>query len=127
MSEPLAAARAALIEAELADRPADRFLAAYLAALRVAAVVLAARTHASRGAAGLTDVWQLLARVAPEYAEWAGFFAALALKRHTVAAGAVTLVSAREADDLVRDASLFCAAVARRFAVAEHQLARDHG
>ena len=40
-----------------------------------------------------------------EYAEWAGFFAASALKRQAVAAGAVAVVNAREADDLVREAS----------------------
>ena len=36
-SADLQRARTALIEAELAERPSDRFLAAHLAALRVAA------------------------------------------------------------------------------------------
>ncbi|QLQ15281.1 MAG: hypothetical protein HZY73_05740 [Micropruina sp.] len=114
MEAQLTAARAALVEAELAEHPAERFLAAHLAALRVAAVVLAARARPARRASRLSDVWRLLAEVAPEYAEWAGFFAATALKRQAVAAGAVALVSAREADDLIRDAGLFCEAVGRR-------------
>ncbi len=114
MEAQLAAARAALVEAELAEHPADRFLGAHLAALRVAAVVLAIRTRPARRSSRLSDVWQLLGEVAPEYAEWAGFFAATALKRQAVAAGAVALVSAREADDLIRDAGLFCDAVGRR-------------
>ncbi len=126
MAEPevLAAARSALIEAELAERPADRFLAAHLAALRVAAVILAARGRPASGGT-LRDVWQLLAERAPEYAEWAGLFAATALKRRAVAAGAVALVSAREADDLVRDAGIFYAAVAGRCAVSRARPVRS--
>ena len=38
-------ARQALLAAELADQPADRFLAAHLGALRVAAAVLAVAAH----------------------------------------------------------------------------------
>lgn len=112
----LAPAVAALAQAELADRPAERFLAAQLAALRVAAVVLAHRTEPRRAPTSRPrDVWQVLADVAPEYAEWAGFFASSALKRRAVQAGAVTLVGSREADDLVRDVRLFHDQVARRF------------
>ncbi|MFZ1410809.1 MAG: SAV_6107 family HEPN domain-containing protein, partial [Micropruina sp.] len=65
--------------------------------------------------ARLRNVWQLLAEVAPEYAEWAGFFAAVGRKCEVVAAGAVALVGVREADDLLRDARLFHDQVARRF------------
>ena len=111
----LVPAVAALTDAELADRPAERFLSAHLAALRLAAVVLACRTRSRRVAtAGPRDVWQLLAEVAPEYAEWAGFFASSAVKRQAVQAGAVTLVSLREADDLLRDVRLFHDQVAGR-------------
>ncbi|MEZ5089829.1 MAG: SAV_6107 family HEPN domain-containing protein [Micropruina sp.] len=115
----LAPAATALAEAELAGRPADRFLLAHLAALRVAAVVLACRMpqrRAGRASTGPRDAWQVLAEVAPEYAEWAGFFAASALKRQAVAAGAVAVVNAREADDLVRDVGLFHDQVAARLA-----------
>lgn len=113
MPAELTAAAAALAEAELAEQPAQRFLLAHLAALRVAAVVLACRAS-GRGSTRPRDVWQVLAEVAPEYAEWAGFFASSALKRRAVQAGEGALVSAREADDLVRDAGIFRDRVARR-------------
>ena len=95
----LVPAASALTQAEFAEQPAEKFLGAHLAALRVAAVVLAHRTQPRR---------------APEYAEWAGFFAASALKRRAVQAGAVNLVGTREADDLLRDVRLFHDQVARR-------------
>ncbi|MFT3833855.1 MAG: SAV_6107 family HEPN domain-containing protein [Micropruina sp.] len=114
----LAGALAALTQAELAERPAERFLLAHLAALRVAAVVLACRASGGAGRARPRDVWQLLAETAPEYAEWAGFFAASALKREAVRAGAVAMVSAREADDLLRDVGIFHDRVARRLSPA---------
>ncbi|MFT4224855.1 SAV_6107 family HEPN domain-containing protein [Micropruina sp.] len=111
----LAAATAALTEAECAERPSDRFLLAHLAALRVAAVVLACRT-VGRASTRPQNVWQVLARTAPEYAEWAGFFAALAPKCEAVRAGAVAVISVREADDLLRDVGIFLDRVARRLA-----------
>jgi hypothetical protein len=108
-------ARAALAGAELAEPAAERYLLAHLAALRVAATVLAARAHTGSGAR-LRNVWQVVAEVAPEFAEWAAYFAATQGKRQAVAAGAVALVSHREADDLVRDAQAFHDAVVRRLA-----------
>lgn len=106
-------ARAALLGAELAEAAAERYLLAHLAALRVAAVVLGARAHATpRGR--LHNVWQLVGEVAPEFAEWAGFFAATQVKRQAVAAGATAIITPREADDLLRDAHAFHDAVARR-------------
>ena len=110
----LASASAALTEAEFAETASQRFLSAHLAALRVAAVVLACRATGRVGAAGPRDVWQVLAEAAPEYAEWAGFFASSSAKREAVRAGAVAMVSAREADDLVRDVGIFRDLVARR-------------
>ncbi|HVK44581.1 MAG TPA: SAV_6107 family HEPN domain-containing protein [Micropruina sp.] len=112
----LVPAASALTQAEFAEQPAEKFLGAHLAALRVAAVVLAHRTEPRRAAPSTRprDVWQVLADVAPEYAEWAGFFAASALKRRAVQAGAVNLVGTREADDLLRDVRLFHDQVARR-------------
>jgi hypothetical protein len=56
-------------------------------------------------------VWALLADVAPELREWAGFFAAGAAKRAAAEAGLAGVVSPREADDLLRDAQSFVAVV----------------
>lgn len=107
-------ARSTLVEAELALQPSDRFLSAHLAALQVAAVVLLARAHRNRRRGRPRNAWQLLAEVAPELGEWASFFAATEGKRDVVRSGASALVSAREADDLVRDAQTFFALVERR-------------
>jgi hypothetical protein len=46
-------------------------------------------------------------------AEWAAFFAATQAKRDAVRAGATSIVSAREADDLVRDVEAFLRLVER--------------
>lgn len=100
---------AALAQATDAERPAERYLAAHAAALRVAAAVLAVRRPRL---SGRRSVWQVVAAVAPELAEWAAWFAGLELKRQAVAAGAVGIVSTREADDLVRDAYAFAEAAA---------------
>jgi hypothetical protein len=102
-------ARSAIVEAELARRASDRFLAAHQAALRVAAIILATRTHpalANRRSRP-RNAWRTVAEVAPEFAEWAAFFAATEAKRDAVRAGATAIVTAREADDLVRDAQTF--------------------
>ncbi len=108
-------ARAAVAEAELVQRPAERFVAAHHAALRVAALVLAARSTPVLAARCRRprNAWQLVIVVAPELAEWAGFFAATEDKREAVRGGAVAIVSAREADDLVRDAQAFLEVVER--------------
>jgi len=55
----------------------------------------------------------MLAEVAPELAEWAAFFAATEAKRDAVRAGATSIVSVREADDMVRDATAFLRLVER--------------
>ena len=110
-------AEQAFLEAELSTTPADRYLAAHLAAMRTAVTVLAVRAKPRRSA-GPADVWQVLAHLAPEFGEWAAFFAAGRQKRLLVQAGATTLVSEREADDLLRDARDFHDLVARRLASA---------
>jgi hypothetical protein len=99
-------AKAALIEAELSPHPSDRFLAAHLAALRVAAIVLSVRARPGCNSRP-RNAWLVLAEVAPELAEWATFFAATEGKREAVRSGATTIVNAREADDLIRDAQTF--------------------
>lgn len=84
---------------------AERYSAAHLAALRSAAAVLAARAVPVRGRRG--SAWELLDRVAPNFAEWAAYFAAGSSKRQAVEAGLSGRVSAREADDMVRQAAAF--------------------
>lgn len=106
-------ARSALVEAELAPHPSDRYLAAHLGALRVAAVVLALRARPGQSSSRPRNAWLVLAEVAPELGEWAAFFAATEGKREAARAGASTVVSAREADDLVRDAQTFFSVVER--------------
>ncbi|MDQ6875113.1 MAG: SAV_6107 family HEPN domain-containing protein [Actinomycetota bacterium] len=111
----LTQARRALVEASTVDRPAERYSAAHLAALRAAAAILAARARPAAAGARRpsrpTSAWTLLCAVAPEMAEWAGFFAAGAAKRAAAEAGMPRAVTAREADDLLRDAETFLAVV----------------
>ena len=114
-SDDLRRARSSLAEAELAPQPSDRYLAAHLAALRVVAIVLThrARPGIARPNGRPPNAWRMLAEVAPELAEWAAFFAATEAKRDAVRAGATSIVSAREADDMVRDATAFLRLVER--------------
>lgn len=105
----------ALAAADDALRPAERFVQAHLAALRVAALALAGRPR-RRGTlrtsgGSLRSIWAVLPEVAPELGEWAAFFGALQLKRQAIQAGAIGVVTEREADDLVRDARAFRDAV----------------
>ncbi len=106
-------ARHGLAEAVVAEAPAERYVTAHLAALRSAAALLAARADpiAPAGRRRPRSAWSLLADVAPEMAEWAAFFAAGAAKRAAAEAGLATAVTAREADDLIRDAGTFLALV----------------
>ena len=107
-------ARRGLREAASLAPPAERYATAHLAALRGAAAVLAARTrptdtHLRRRRP--TSAWVLLTEVAPELGEWAAFFAAGAGKRAAAEAGVTGAVSARQADDLLRDVGTFLALV----------------
>lgn len=103
----LGAASRGLTDAALAALPGDRYARAHLAALRAAAAVLAARARPSSGRSRLQSVWVLLPGVAPELTEWSAFFASGAGKRAAAEAGLQHAVSAREADDLLRDAATF--------------------
>lgn len=105
----LADAAQGLRRACSAREPADRFAIAHLAALRAAAAVVAARARPTRGRRG--SVWTLMSRVAPEFAEWAAFFAAGSGTRQAVEAGLPAKVSEREADDMVRQVTAFIALV----------------
>ncbi|HYQ68387.1 SAV_6107 family HEPN domain-containing protein [Actinophytocola sp.] len=109
----LAQAENGLLAAEVEDHPAQRFAAAYLAALRGAAALLALRGRPHRGRARPMSVWTLLSSVAPELREWAAFFASCSATRASVQAGITRAVSARSADDLVRQAGQFVELVAR--------------
>jgi HEPN superfamily protein len=102
-------ARSAIAAAELTDDPSERYLAAQFAALQVAAVVLAWRGNAVRAASRSRprNTWRMLAEVAPEFTGWAAFFAATHPKREAVRLGATTIVSAREADDIVQGVQRF--------------------
>ena len=98
--------RAGLLQAVAARTCGERYVAAHLAALRAAAAVLAVRGRpGSRG--GPRSVWEVLPRVAPELGEWASFFAATASRRAAIEAGRGDVISARDADDLLRDAETF--------------------
>jgi len=101
----VAAARACLAAAAVADSAGQKFALSHLSALRSAAAVLACQGRPSRSRR-LRSAWDLLADVAPEFAEWAAFFAAGATKRARAEAG-LNVVTSREADDLYRDARVF--------------------
>jgi hypothetical protein len=90
-----------------------RYATAHLAALRAAAAVLAARAEAEPGRRRTTpaSVWTLLVMVAPELSEWATFFAAGSTRRAMAEAGIPRVVTARDADDLMRAAEQFIAVV----------------
>jgi hypothetical protein len=103
----LAAARTALSEAGAAEEAGERFRLAHLSALRSAAALCADRGRPASARRRLMSVWVLLERVAPQYAEWAGYFAAGAPVRAAVEAGAVSAVSPRGADDQLRAATEF--------------------
>jgi hypothetical protein len=100
-----------LAEAHRVDDPLLRYPAAYLAALRAGAAVLAVRARPEPRRRGSRNVWHLLAEVAPEFAEWAVFFASCSDTRAAAEAGIRRLVGRREADDLLRQSEQFVALV----------------
>lgn len=104
-----------------ADAP-RRYALAHVAALRAAAAVLAARARpvTPRRGARQRNAWVLLAEIAPELVEWATFFSAGAAKRAAAEAGSRHAVTVREADDLVRDADRFLAAVEAALGLVGH-------
>ncbi|MEV4467672.1 SAV_6107 family HEPN domain-containing protein [Micromonospora echinofusca] len=121
----LVVARRGLAEAAQTRPDGLRYAAAHLAALRAAAAVLAARARpAPARRHRVTSVWVLLSGVAPELDEWARFFALGAGKRAAAEAGIPRVVTAREADDLLRSAAQFVTVVEDALGVA-HQPALD--
>ena len=111
--------RASLLQACRTGDAGERYVEAHLGALRAAAALLAARSlpngsgSPSTGRAIRTSttrsrprsVWELLPRVAPELTEWAAFFAASARRRAAIERGG--RITARESDDLLRQAENF--------------------
>ena len=109
----LTIARQGLAEAAQTRPDGQRYATAHMAALRAAAAVLAARARpaAPTRRSRVTSVWSLLVLVAPEFSEWASYFALGAGKRAAAEAGIPRVVSPREADDLLRAAEQFVAVV----------------
>lgn len=104
----LQSARRGLVEAGDETAPGARYVMAHLAALRAAAAIVAARGEPSRSRRRKPhSVWELLPQVEPALTEWAAYFAAGAGKRAAAEAGLPRAASAREADDLLRDAETF--------------------
>ncbi|CAL9392294.1 SAV_6107 family HEPN domain-containing protein [Streptomyces sp. enrichment culture] len=112
----LAQAHAGLTEAATLDDPNERYATAHLAALRTAAAVLAVRGRPDtrrRGRRGIRTAWEILTETAPELAEWSALFAAGADRRARAEAGIHGAATARDADDLVRDVTMFLRLVQR--------------
>lgn len=110
----LADARSHLAESAAARTPAERYVAAHLAALRAAAAVLAARPRPIDGRRRrLRSAWELLPEVEPRLTDWAAYFALSARKRAAAEAGLVRVVSARDAEELVAEAARFVVTVER--------------
>jgi ATP phosphoribosyltransferase regulatory subunit HisZ len=101
-------ARQGLLDAEYAVRPIDRYAQAHRAALRAAAAVLAARARPRRRGQS-ASAWVLLISAAPELEEWSRLFAASSATRAAAEAGVVSLVTERDADELVRQVGQFLA------------------
>ncbi|APU39923.1 SAV_6107 family HEPN domain-containing protein [Streptomyces sp. NPDC056254] len=117
----LAKARGGLAEAARLTRPNERYATAHLSALRTAAAVLAARGRpepvSPRRRPRIRSAWEVLPELAPELAEWSALFASGAARRARAEAGIPDAASARDADDLVRAASMFLRLVERMLAV----------
>ena len=118
-------AAGSLREAITSSEVTLRYAHAHVSALRATAALLAARAHptvgpAKRGRAPQKNAWVLLAEVAPEFREWATFFAAGAAKRAAAEAGSTRAVTEREADDLVRDADRFLGLVEQSLGLTRH-------
>lgn len=118
-------ARRGLVEAAQTRPDGLRYAAAHLSALRTAAAMLAARARPAPGRRQrVASVWALLVAVAPELGEWASYFAVGATKRAAAEAGIPRVVTAREADDLLRAAEQFVTVVEDTLGVV-HQPAID--
>jgi hypothetical protein len=122
MTSPLPASVGSLLSqakttwaaAVMEPRATEKYRSAHVAALRAAAAVLALRARpvaASRRRP--TSAWVLLESVAPELTDWAVYFADSAQRRAAIEAGVMTVVSERDADDLLRATGEFIGIVER--------------
>lgn len=109
--------RTSLLEACHSRDIAHRHRQAQLGALRAAAAVVATRTT-SGGPSGPRSLWELLPAFAPELAEWAQFFELVAVRTDPP--------SAREADDLLRQAEAFLELVCHSLGLPVAGLPYDH-
>jgi hypothetical protein len=110
----LSQAKTTWAEAVLEPRAPEKYRSAHLAALRAAAAVLALRARpVSASRRRPTSAWVLLEAVAPELAEWTVYFADSAQRRAAIEAGATSVVSERDADDLLRATGEFIAIAER--------------
>jgi len=115
----LETARRGLAEADAEADPGTRYICAHLAALRAAAAIVAARGEPGSGSRRRRprSVWELLPQVEPTLAEWAAYFAASAAKRAAAEAGLPRAATAREAEDLLREAGTFLSVAERALGV----------
>ena len=104
--ELLDSATEALHRAQRAGSASLRFELAYLCTLRSGAAVLARRARPRSLRTRPRGMWALLASTAPELAEWAQYFSVCGAHNAAQLDGR-TGISARQADDLVRDAATF--------------------
>ncbi len=114
-------ARADLLEACHSRDVAERYRQSRLGAMRAAAALVSARSRDAR-TSGPQSLWALVPAVAPELTEWAEFFAvATAQPDHPAPTDQLAstrshsrpAVTAREADDLLRQAETFIGLVCR--------------
>jgi len=110
----LTQARQIWAEAVLEQQPAEKYRCAHIAALRAAASVLALKARpALTSNRKPTSAWVLLNRLAPELGDWSGYFSDSAQRRAAIEAGSLSVVSERDADDLLRAVGEFIAIVER--------------
>ncbi|MEO6699891.1 MAG: SAV_6107 family HEPN domain-containing protein [Jatrophihabitantaceae bacterium] len=110
----LSQAKTTWAEAVMEPRAAEKYRCAHIAALRAAASVLALRARPALTARRRpTSAWVLLDQLAPELSEWSAFFADSAGRRAAIEAGSSSVVTEREADDLLRAVGEFIAIVER--------------
>ncbi|WP_237439536.1 SAV_6107 family HEPN domain-containing protein, partial [Amycolatopsis rubida] len=109
----LAQANRGLDHAENERDPAERFIGAYLAALRGAGAVLAVRGRPRRGRGRPASGWVLLDAVAPELREWSAFFADHSETRAAAEAGISGRVTAELAAGLLQATAQFLELVRR--------------
>ena len=103
-------ADALLEDAAGADDDAERFLTAYLAALRGAGAALALVEPAPKRGRS-RNAWVRLASASPDLADWSGYFSGYSPIRSAVEAGASARLSPSEVDEFFRQVGRFLHAV----------------